>query len=165
LTLKRDRRNTVSKVTPVISIVIAAREKAGRAASRRLLESQKDIRVVGEARSGLDAATAAEKLKPSIMLLDLALFDADSTALLPVIRRKSPRTRVLLLSDSTPEALTLEALSHGARGFLDKATLGTYLSRAVRAVNAGEAWVPRKMVAKIMDRLARLTMPGPASCG
>ena len=150
---------------PVISIVIADRGKAGRAASRRLLEPEKDIRVVGEARSCLGAATAAEKLKPSIMLLDLALIDGDSTALLPVIRRKSPRTRVLLISDRTSDARTLEALSHGARGYLDKATLGTYLSRAVRAVNAGEAWVPRKMVAKIMDRLARLTLPGSASCG
>jgi DNA-binding NarL/FixJ family response regulator len=150
---------------PVISIVIADRGKAGRAASRRLLEPEKDIRVVGEARSGLDAATAAEKLKPSIMLLDLALVDGDGSALLPVIRRKSPRTRVLLLSDRTPDARTLEALSHGARGYLDKATLGTYLSRAVRAVNAGEAWVPRKMVAKIMDRLAQLTIPPTARCG
>jgi DNA-binding NarL/FixJ family response regulator len=147
---------------PVISIVIADRGRAGRAASRRLLEPEEDIRVVGEARSGLDAVAAVEKLKPSIMLLDLGLFDGDSTPLLPVIRRKSPRTRVLLLSDSAPDSRTLEALSHGARGYLDKATLNIYLSRAVRAVNAGEAWVPRKMVAKIIDRLARLTMPGPA---
>ena len=149
----------------VISIVIADRGEAGRATSRRLLEPERDIRVVGEARSGLDAVTAAEKLKPSIMLLDLGLVDGDSTPLLPIIRRKSPRTRVLLLSDRAPDSQTLEALSHGAHGYLDKATLNTYLSRAVRAVNAGEAWVPRKMVAKIMDRLARLTMPGAASCG
>ena len=150
---------------PVISIVIAERGKAGRAASRRLLAPEKNIRVVGEARSGLDAVIAAERLKPSIMLLDLGLVDGDSTPLLPVIRRKSPRTRVLLLSDSVPDSMTLDGLSHGARGYLDKATLSTYLSRAVRAVNAGEAWVPRKMVAKIIDRLARLTTPGTASWG
>ena len=163
MTLTRDEED--SKEMPVISIVIADRGKAGRAASRRLLDPEKDIRVVGEARSGLDAVTAAEKLKPSILLLDLGLVDGDSTLLLPVIRRKSPRTRVLLLSDSAPDSRTLEALSHGARGYLDRATLSTYLSRAVRAVNAGEAWVPRKMVAKIMDRLARVTMPPTASCG
>jgi len=149
----------------VISILIAERGKSGRAASRRLLEPEKDIRVVGEARSGLDAAAAAEKLKPSIMLLDLTLFDGDSTALLPVIRHKSPRTRVLLVSNGRSDARTLKALSHGARGYLDKATLRAQLPRAVRAVNAGEAWVPRKMVAKIMDQLARLTVPGRASCG
>ena len=158
MTSTRDKED--SKDVPVISIVIADRGKAGRAASRRLLEPEQGIRVVGEARSGLEAVTAAEKLKPSILLLDLGLVDGDSTPLLPVIRHKSPRTRVLLLSDSVPDSRTLDALSHGARGYLDKATLGTYLSRAVRAVNAGEAWVPRKMVANI---IARLAMPGTAS--
>jgi DNA-binding NarL/FixJ family response regulator len=150
---------------PVISIVIADRGKADRTASRRLLEPEKDIRVVGEARSGLDAVAAAESLKPSIMLLDLGLVDGDSTPLLPVIRRKSPRTRVLLLSNRGPDSRALDGLSHGARGYLDKSTLGTCLSRAVRVVNAGEAWVPRKMVGKIIDRLARLTVSGTASCG
>ena len=143
-----------------ISVVIADRGKSGRATCRNLLASEKGIRVVGEATSGLSAVSAAARLKPRILLLDLALFNGDGPSLLPVIRRKSPATRVLLLTDRTPEAPTLEALSHGARGYLEKSALRTYLSRAVRAVNAGEAWVPRKMVALLLARLARLTEPG-----
>ena len=61
------------------------------------------------------------------------------------------------MTDGASEARTLEALAHGARGYLDKALLTTFLARAVRVVDAGEAWVPRKMVARIMDRLAGLT--------
>jgi DNA-binding NarL/FixJ family response regulator len=142
-----------------ISVLIANREKAGRTTCRVLLEPEKGIRVVGEAASGLDAVTAAERLKPSILLLDLKLFNGDGPSLLPVIRRKSPLTRVLLLTDEAPEAPTLEALSHGARGYLEKGTLRTYLTRAVRAVGAGEAWVPRKMVTQITARLAELSAP------
>jgi DNA-binding NarL/FixJ family response regulator len=139
-----------------ISVVIADRGRAGRAACRSLLEPEKGIRIVGEARSGLDAVTAIEKLKPSILLLDLDLFDGGArTTLLPVIRRRSPRTRVLLLTERTRDARTIDALCRGARGYLEKGTLRTYLCRAVRAVDAGEAWVPRKMVAKIMDRFAQ----------
>jgi DNA-binding NarL/FixJ family response regulator len=140
-----------------ISVVIANRGKSGRRTCRTLLEPEKGIRVVGEAASGLDAVTAAERLKPSIMLLDLELFNGDGPALLPVIRRKSPLTRVLLLTDRGPEAPTLEALCHGARGYLERETLRTYLPRAVRAVGAGEAWVPRRMVTQIMARLSRLS--------
>ena len=77
--------------------------------------------------------------------------------LIPALRQKSPQTKVILLTDGASEARTLEALAHGARGYLDKALLTTFLARAVRVVDAGEAWVPRKMVARIMDRLAGLT--------
>ena len=144
---------------PPISVVIAGRGKAARTTCRSLLEAERGIRVVGEAASGLDTATAVEQLQPSILLLDLGLFNADSTSLLPVIRRRSPRTRILLLAHRAPEARTLEALSLGALGYLEKGALRTHLPRAVRAVDAGEAWVPRKVVTTIMDYLARLAVP------
>ena len=139
-----------------IRVLIAGCEKADRAPCRSLLAGEKGIQVVGEAPSGLDVVAAAERLKPCVLLLDLALVNGTGRSLLPVIRRKSPQTKVLLLTGQASDARTLEALSHGARGYLDKRTLGTYLPRAVRAVNAGEVWVPRKMVAKIIDRIARL---------
>ena len=143
---------------PPIRVVIADRGKSDRTVCRSLLEREKDIRVVGEAASGLEAVSAAERLKPGILLLDLELFNGDGPSLLPVIRRRSPLTRVLLLTNRAPEAPTLDALSHGARGYLEKGALRTHLPRAVRAVGAGEAWVPRKMVTQIMARVARLSV-------
>ena len=140
-----------------ISVVIADRGRAARTVCRSVLEPERDIKVVGEVRSGLDAVAAAETLKPDVLLLDLRLFDGDArTTLLPVIRRRSPGTRVLLLTERARESRTIDALCSGARGYLEKQALGTYLSRAVRAIDAGEAWVPRKMVARIIDRFARI---------
>jgi DNA-binding NarL/FixJ family response regulator len=49
----------------------------------------------------------------------------------------------------------LAALSNGARGYLKEKAISSFLPKAVRQVEAGEAWVPRKMVGKIVDRLAR----------
>ena len=142
---------------PRISVVVTERRKAWRAVCRELLAPEKGIKVVGEARSGLEAITAVERLKPSVLLLDAALSKGDAASLLPLIRRKSPRTRVLLLTEHAQESRTLDSLCRGARGYLEKPTLGTYLPRAVRVVASGQAWVPRRMVARIMDRLARLT--------
>jgi DNA-binding NarL/FixJ family response regulator len=102
--------------------------------------------------------SAPSRLKPSVLVLDAALLDGDVLLLLPLIRRKSPGTRVLLLTDHAPEARTLDTLSLGAWGYLEKTAVRAYLPRAVRVVAAGQAWVPRKMVARIMDHLARLTV-------
>ncbi len=143
---------------PPIAVVVADRQKADRDECLRMLEPEGGIRVVGEARSGLEAITLTSRLRPRILLLDLGLAREEGSSLIPVLRRKSPQTRVLLMTDEASESRTLEALAHGARGYLDKSLLAKFLPRAVRVVDAGEAWVPRKMVAKIMDRLASLTI-------
>lgn len=141
---------------PPITVVIADREKASRAACRRLLRLEKGIRVVGEVRSGLEAI-AAVKLRPRILLLDVHMAAGNGVALLRILRQKSPRTKVILLTRRASQARILDVLAHGARGYLDKKAFRTFLSKAVRLVDAGQAWVPRKMVAKILDRLAHLT--------
>jgi DNA-binding NarL/FixJ family response regulator len=140
---------------PPISVVIADRERARRTACLRLLQHTKRFRVLGEARSSMEAIAAA-KLRPRILLLDLSLSPGRSVVLLRVLRQKSPRTKVILLIGRASEARILEALSRGAQGYLEKKVLRAFLLKAVRVVDAGEAWVPRKMVAKIIDRLARL---------
>lgn len=72
-------------------------------------------------------------------------------------RRRTPRTKVILLTTrQTSDALILEALHRGARGYLDAAAAPAFLAKAVRAVHAGEAWVPRRMGPKIHDRVTRL---------
>jgi DNA-binding NarL/FixJ family response regulator len=128
---------------PPITVVIAERGEADRSACLRLLEPEEGIEVVGEARSGLDVVMSTARLRPRILLLDLVLARAGRVPLIPVLRQSEDRT--------------LEALYHGARGYLDKSLVGKFLPRAVRVVDAGEAWVPRKMVSRIMDHLAGLT--------
>lgn len=140
-----------------ISVVIAGglRELAF---CRRLLEPERGIAVVGEVPNGLDALAAVARLRPRVLLLDFDRPRLDALVALPRIRLRSPRTKVILLrTRRTSETLILEALSRGARGYLDRAAVPTFLPKAVRAVDAGEAWVPRRMVSKILDRLMRLT--------
>jgi DNA-binding NarL/FixJ family response regulator len=140
-----------------ITVLIADRDEARRAACARLLQPEKGIRVVGRAQSGLEALSATTKLKPRILLLGLNLLQRKKIALLCALRQKSPRTKVILLTHHTPETRILEALSYGARDYLEEKVLSAFLAKAVRCVDAGEAWVPRKMVARIIERLARLT--------
>lgn len=153
----RPKQSITVSAMPPITVVIAERQKADRSACLRLLEPEEGIQVVGEARSGLEAIASTARLKPHVLLLDLMLARANGASLIPALRRRSPRTRILLLTEGASEARTLEALCQGACGYLDRSLLGTHLSRAVRVVDAGEAWVPRRMVARIMDHLVGLT--------
>ena len=66
-------------------------------------------------------------------------------------------TRVLLLVPEASEETVLEALTVGARGYLTYGQIDEFLTKAVEKVCEGEAWVPRKMVSRILDRLVEFS--------
>jgi DNA-binding NarL/FixJ family response regulator len=138
---------------PTINVVIADRQKSSRSLIRDTLQSEKGIAVVGITRNGLEATMAAGRIKPRILLLNLNLLRGKGDTLLWALRQKSPRTKMILLVRRASETAILGALSIGAQGYLKETDISAFLPQAVRQVEAGEAWVPRKMVLKILDRL------------
>ena len=139
---------------PVIPILIADSERASRNASIRVVQSMRGMRVVGEAHTGHEAVSATARLKPRIILLDLQLSSDFGATLISVLRRRSSRSRVILLVGRASEDRIVEALSHGAVGCVTKKEIPLFLPKALEAVAAGEAWMSRKLVPKIVDRLA-----------
>jgi len=144
-------------VTPPISVVVGARRQAQSVACLQSLQRDKGIRVVGRGRGALDTIRLAGRLKPRVLLLDLGVASRNGAAVLRLIRRQSPRTRVILLTGRSSGERALDALGRGAHGYLEERALGAYLSQAVRAVVAGEGWMPRKVISKIVDRLVPST--------
>jgi DNA-binding NarL/FixJ family response regulator len=143
-----------------ITVLVSSPDRGSRRACLNLLVAQEGVRVVGEARTGLQTLAMVGMLKPRILLLDQALSRDDARSLLPAIRSRHPGTRLILLTRSGTEALALDALSLGARGCLAWEAIPGFLAAAVVAVDAGEAWVPRKMVAQLMDRLVEAYAAG-----
>jgi len=139
-----------------LSIFIADREPRRAATCVRLLRGAKGIRVVGQAKTSR-VAISRVAAKPDILLFDLKLGKSGGVAPLLLIRARSPQTKVILLTGRVTDGQILTAISQGARGYLEPSRLRPFLIKAVRAVHAGETWVPRAMVAKIIDRLANLT--------
>lgn len=144
-----------------ITVIIADQDLAGRAICQELLQPEKDIRIVGRASTREEVIALAGKHNPHVVLLGLSLCAEGSFELLTALHLGCPDSVVLLLTDhiSDPEKI-VEALARGARGYLERAAYPTFLVKAVRAVHAGEAWVPRKMVGQILDRLVRLSAQG-----
>jgi len=140
---------------PTITVVIADGDKTSRGRSLNTLLAENGISVVGVARNGLEAILAADGLRPNILILNLNILRGKGDNLLRALRQKSPHTRTILLARRSSRTPILEALSQGALGYLREKAVDRFLPKAVRHVEAGEAWVPRKMAAMIVDRLVK----------
>jgi DNA-binding NarL/FixJ family response regulator len=140
-----------------ITVLIADDQQKNRTTCLDLLRDEKEIHVVGEARNGLEVITEVARLKPHILLLNFNLLKRKRIPFLQTLRLRSPKTKVILLTRRAHEATILEALSYGVWGYLRESLLTTFLPKMVNVVNSGQAWVPRKMVPKIIDHLVNLT--------
>ena len=140
---------------PLITVVIADSDTRRLGVCVRLLGGVRGIKVVATAGTVRETIETAVH-QPHILLLDLKMTQANEAATLPLLRAKSPRTQIILLTGQASDAHVLAGISQGARGYLDAKLLKRFLVKAVRAVAAGESWVSRAMVGKLIDQLARL---------
>jgi two-component system, NarL family, response regulator DegU len=144
-----------------ITVEIADHEEMRRSACLHLLQQEQGIAVVGEAKNAPEALRAVEQLKPDILLLSMSLLARQEITLVSTLRRMSPGTKVILLTHCTAEAQILKALSHGASGCIEEEILSRLLLKAVRLVSAGEAWVPRRLVNRIIEFLTAMALQDP----
>lgn len=139
-----------------ITVVIADREGRRSATCLGLLGRARGIRVLGSAATVQEAVACAAQ-RPDIMLLDLKMTQGSDHAAVALVRSNSPGTQIILLAGRAKDAEILDAIAQGARGYLDAALLRRFLVKAVKVVAAGESWVSRAMVSKLIDRLARMS--------
>ena len=141
----------------ILKVVIASSDAERVIECRRLLEGGGRIWVTETAGDSADAVVSVARSRPDVVLLDLDLASEDGPAfIIGLLLMKNPGSKVLVLSSNHPRELILDALFGGAMGCLEWADSERLLGKAVRKVHDGEAWVSRKLVTLILDRLATL---------
>lgn len=138
-----------------ITVLIADDHTIVRDGLRLLLENQPDIRVVGEVADGRAAVEAAHRLKPDVILMDLAmplLNGADATT--QIIEKRDSAKVVMLSMHSTVEHV-FRALQAGALGYLRKESAGSEVVDAVRAVHGGRRYLSQKITESVVDDYVR----------
>jgi DNA-binding NarL/FixJ family response regulator len=101
-----------------------------------------------------DEVARIKRLNPHVLLVNINLSADEECALLLSLRRECPGPLIVLLTDDkVRDNQIIQVLELGARGYLKYDTVQLHLSRAVRVVGGGEAWVPRKMLGNIMDHM------------
>ncbi|MFI9556090.1 response regulator [Nonomuraea endophytica] len=140
----------------MIRVLVVDDEELVRSGLRMILEAAGGISVVGEARDGDEAVTAAARLRPEVVLMDVRMPGADGLTAAARILAGERAPKVVMLTTFDLDEYVHEALRLGAVGFLLKDTPPRELAAAVHTVAAGQAMlsptVTRRLISAFVDR-------------
>jgi len=128
---------------------------------RKLLESEDDIKIVGEASNGSECVHMLTKLKPDILLLDLRMPDKDGLTVLGESNLDSLTTRTIVLTAAEDERDAVRAMRLGAHGIVLKQSASDLLVKSIRRVHGGEIWLDNRITAEVMKAFAKTSNNGP----
>lgn len=135
----------------IITVFLADDHTVVRDGLRSLLESQPDIKVIGDAANGRIAVLEVNRLRPNIVIMDIAMPELNGIEATYKICQSSPLSQVIILSmHSTTEHIN-RALQAGVSGFLLKESAGIEVICAVRAVYAGHRYLSQKIMDKLIQ--------------
>lgn len=135
-----------------IAVLLADDHQIVREGFRSLLRNEDDIEVVGEAANGREAVLLTEKLRPAVVVMDIAMPLLNGLEATRQIRKSFPETRVLILSAHDDDAYVEQATLLGAAGFLLKQTSSHVLANAIREVEKGNTFFSPPISKRIRDR-------------
>lgn len=140
------------KSGPKIRILVADDHFVVRMGLTALVNTEPDLEVVGEAADGKQAVDGFEKHKPDLVLMDLRMPVKDGIRATAEIRAKHPNARVLMLTTFDGDTDIHRAMEAGAQGYVLKNSTGEKLIPALRAVAAGQRWIPREIATRLASR-------------
>jgi DNA-binding NarL/FixJ family response regulator len=151
-------------MTDPTRVLIADDQALVRAGFRMILDSQDDIRVVGEARDGEEAVSQQRCLRPDIVLMDIRMPVLDGLeATRRILCDGDGGCRVVMLTTFDLDEYVYAALRSGASGFLLKDVAPEGLIAAVRQVAVGDALLAPSITRRLVERFARPRESRPAS--
>jgi two-component system nitrate/nitrite response regulator NarL len=148
-----------------VRVLIADDHPVFRQGLRRLLDSQQDFQVIGEASDGAEAVVLASKLRPDLVLLGLGMPGVSGLEALKELSALRLRVRSLMLTAVINREQVVKALQLGAYGVLLKSSPADMTLKGLRTVMAGQHWVDRQTVTHIVETLreaARAPAIGPS---
>lgn len=143
----------------MIRVLIADDQALVRAGFRKLLETEPDMEVVGEAEDGGSAAMAARQLRPQVVLMDVRMPRLDGIEATRQIVRTVPGVRVVILTTYDLDEYVYEALRAGATGFLLKDAPPDQFLSAVRAAASGDALLAPAVTRRLIEEFVRRPAP------
>jgi NarL family two-component system response regulator LiaR len=135
-----------------IKVLIADDHSLFREGTRSLIEHEKDMEVIGEASDGEEAIKLVTRLRPHVVLMDIAMPRVNGIEATRRIKADYPATAVLILTAYDNDQYIVALLEAGAAGYLLKNVSGNDLVNAIRAVHAGEAVLHPAIAQKVFSR-------------
>jgi len=139
-----------------ITVLLAEDHTIVREGFRKMLELESDLEVAGEAQNGRQAVALAKKLRPDVVLMDIAMPLLNGLQATRQILKTGPATKVLILSAHSDDAYVKNATEAGAVGFLLKQTSAHEVCRAIREVQKGKTFYSPS-ISRRQDRIHPLS--------
>jgi len=121
---------------------------------RSLLEAR-GVQVVGEAGDGVEAVDAALRLRPDVVLMDIAMPRMDGLEATRLIKARAPEIKIVMLTVSDEDRALFEAIKSGAQGYLLKNLQAEEFFMLLQGVERGEAPVTRRLAGRILEEFGR----------
>src|SRR5438876_3579159 len=135
-----------------INVLLADDHIVVRQGLRVLIESQDDMRVVGEADNGRQAVQLTKKFLPDVVVLDVAMPLLNGLEATRQITRDVPSVKVLILSSYSDDEYVQQLTEEGAAGYLVKQTAVTDLLKAIRDAYKGNAFFSPSISKRLLER-------------
>jgi len=103
----------------------------------------------------VQALNTIEETKPSVVLVDYALRKKETDDYIKLLLAASKDSKIIIIANELTDDEILSCLIAGAMGYQNKAQLNDYVVKMITVINAGEAWVSRQMVAKLLNILVQ----------
>lgn len=126
----------------------------------RIIASQPDMEVVGEANDGLEAFVKAQELKPDLILMDVQMPGMDGLEATRQIKDALPETRIVMLTVRDDDEKLFEALKNGAQGYLLKEIRSQEMLAMLRGAMQGEAALSPALAGHVLAEFRRLSKHG-----
>ncbi|MGM1048481.1 MAG: response regulator [Bacillota bacterium] len=133
----------------VIKLLLVDNEPFIRESLKVILESEKDLSVVGSAASGEEALELCGKFEPDLVLMDLDMPEMDGVAAMRIIKEQRPHIRVVILTNFQQKEKAVEAMRSGADGYLLKVMEPRELAETIRMVHRGGTLIDPLISAKL----------------
>ena len=134
-----------------ISVLLAEDHAIVRHGIRLLIETSDDIEIVGEANTGREAVQLAGKLRPEIVVMDIAMPLLNGLEATRQILKAFPSVKVLILSAHSDAEYVEQVVKAGARGYLLKQSSGEVLAKAIRELHQGRTFFSPSIACRLQD--------------
>ncbi|HEY4485528.1 MAG TPA: response regulator transcription factor [Nitrospiria bacterium] len=142
---------------PAIRILIVDDHTLFRKGLSSLLQQQKGIEVVGEARDGEEGVRMARSLSPDVILMDVNMPVMTGIQAAQEIRENLPESHIIMLTVSEEDEHLFSAIKAGARGYLIKNVEPDQLIKAIHKMARGEAVIPHAMASKLLNEFSQIS--------
>jgi DNA-binding NarL/FixJ family response regulator len=138
-----------------VSVLLADDQELVRSGLEMMIDSTDDLRVVGQAADGAEAARLAAELGPDVVVMDIRMPSLDGLeATRQIVAAGEDGPRVLILTTFDLDEYVFEAFRAGASGFLVKDAPREQIVQGIRAVAAGEALASPSVTRRLIERFA-----------